>query len=119
MKIRDIVVHLNANIVNDCGLDKQVAGACGADLMSDVLAFVKHNSVLLTGLVNQHVIRTAEMIDISCIVFVRGKQPSEDICVLAREKGITVLTTDASLFEACGILYSKGLLPCMDEEEGT
>lgn len=116
MRIREIAKHLNAEVLTDCELDMQVSCACGADLMSDVLSFVKHNAVLLTGLVNLHVIRTAEMIDITCIVFVRGKRPTKDICELAKEKGIALLATDISLFEACGILYKLGLPACMNEE---
>ena len=118
MKIRDIVEYLNAKIIFEHNLDKHVYSACGADLMSDVLAFVKYNSVLLTGLVNQHVIRTAEMIDIACIVFVRGKYPPADICELAKEKGITLLMTQASMYEACGILYKHDLPPSMAEKDG-
>lgn len=117
MKIIEIAQYLNAKVYNESNMDKQVVSACGADLMSDVLAFVKHNTVLLTGLMNQHVIRTAEMVDVSCVIFVRGKQPTEDICALAKEKGITLLATDISMFEACGILYSKGLPACMNGEE--
>ena len=117
MNIIEIAQYLNAKVYSDCNLDKQVMSACGADLMSDVLAFVKHNTVLLTGLVNQHVVRTAEMVDVSCVIFVRGKQPTDDICELAKEKGITLLATEASMFEACGILYNKGLPACMNGEE--
>jgi hypothetical protein len=117
MRISEIAEHLKARIWTKCDLDKQVASACGADLMSDVLAFVKHNTVLLTGLVNQHVIRTAEMIDISCIVFVRGKVPPPEVCELAYEKEIVLMTTDASMFEACGRLYQKGLPASMEKAE--
>jgi predicted transcriptional regulator len=117
MKIIEIAQFLNARIFNETNLDRHVVSACGADLMSDVLAFVKHNTLLLTGLMNQHVVRTAEMVDIACVVFVRGKQPTEDICALANEKGITLLATDASMFEACGILYNNGLPACMNSEE--
>lgn len=116
MRIHEIAGHLNAEVLTECELDKQVSSVCGADLMSDVLAFVKHNALLLTGLVNQHVIRTAEMIDIACIVFVRGKKPPKDICEFAKEIGIALLTTNLSMFEACGILYKMGLPACMNEE---
>lgn len=118
MKVSEIATCLNAKIYNEPKLDKQVTSACGADLMSDVLAFVKHNAVLLTGLVNSHVIRTAEMIDISCIVFVRGKVPPEELCQLAKEKDIAVMTTEASMYEACGRLYKNGLPACMGNGAG-
>lgn len=83
--------------------------ACGSDLLSDVLAFVKDQSLLLTGLVNAQVIRTAEMMDIIAICFVRGKEPTDEIIELAREKGITVFTTEYPMYMACGELYAKGL----------
>jgi len=90
-------------------LDKEVLSACGSDLMSDVLAFVKEHTILLTGLTNPHVIRTAEMLDVSAIVFVRGKIPQEEIIEMAIERGIVILTTDYTLYEACGKLYQHGL----------
>ena len=89
--------------------DKHVYSACGCDLMSDVLAYVKDQAVLLTGLVNSQVIRTAVMMDMLCIVFVRSKEPTEEMIKLARESGIVILTTDKRLYEACGLLYSNGL----------
>ena len=90
-------------------LDREVLSACGSDLMSDVLAFVKDQAVLLTGLMNQQVIRTAEMMDIICIIFVRRKEPSPEVVELAKEKGIAVMTTTHRMFTACGMLYQAGL----------
>ncbi len=90
-------------------MEREVHTACGSDMMSDVLAFVKDQSVLLTGLVNPQVIRTAEMMDIICVVFVRGKQPDPSVLALAEERGITVLSTDMRMFAACGHLYENGL----------
>lgn len=110
MKISDIAKLLDCEIC--CGenlLEREVRSACGADMMSDVLAFVKDQSVLLTGLVNPQVLRTAEMMDILCVVFVRGKQPGEDIIEMARERNIVVLKTTQRLYQACGILYHSGL----------
>ena len=78
-------------------------------MMSDVLAFVKDQAVLLTGLVNPQVIRTAEMMDMKCVVFVRKKVPGEDIVELARDSGIVLMRSNLRMFEACGILYSAGL----------
>lgn len=88
---------------------KEISTACGCDLMSDVLAFVKDQSLLLTGLINSQVIRTAEMMDIVAICFVRGKTPPEDVIALAKDKDITILSTDHPLYHSCGVLYSKGL----------
>ncbi len=101
-----------------CGhenMDKPIKSACGADLMSDVLAFAKDGSILLTGMVNQHVIRTAEMLDVVCIAFVRGKKPTEDIVELAKQTGVTLLCCELTLYEACGKLYQEGLPPCKKE----
>jgi hypothetical protein len=89
---------------------KNVYSACGCDLMSDVLAYVKDQAVLLTGLVNSQVIRTAEMMDMGCVVFVRSKKPTDEMIELAKECGIVVMTTDKRLYEACGILYTNGLV---------
>ena len=90
-------------------LSMQVDTACGSDLMSDVLAFVKDKTVLITGLINTHVIRTAEMLDITCIVFSRGKQPNEEMLEMAEEAGITVVSSKMTTYTACGELYLRGL----------
>ena len=110
MKISTIKDLLNAEVIcNPDGLDCHVFSACGSDMMSDVLAYVKDQGVLLTGLVNAQVVRTAEMMDMNCIVFVRSKMPTAEIIALAEESGIVVLTTSKRMYEACGILYSNGL----------
>lgn len=110
MTIADVKSILNATVICcENQLEKQVHNACGSDMMSDVLAFVKDQSVLITGLCNPQVIRTAEMMDIICICFVRGKQPDDAMTQLAREKGIVLLTTNLRMFTACGILYESGL----------
>ena len=94
------------------GKDKanmEIASACGADLMSDVMAFVKEKVLLLTGLVNPQVIRTAELLDIHCIIFVRGKIPGRDMIELAEQSEIILAGTKLSMFIACGKLYESGL----------
>ncbi|HOH88729.1 MAG: hypothetical protein KBB40_01400 [Clostridia bacterium] len=110
MKICEVKEVLNAEVL--CGddlLENEVSYAFGSDLMSDVLAFVKGKTLLLTGLTNQQVVRTAEMADLSAIVFVRGKKPGEDIVDLAIEKGIALLLTRDTMYTASGKLYSNGL----------
>lgn len=87
----------------------EVHAACGCDLMSDVLAFAKERVLLLTGLVNLQVIRTAEMLDLKAIVFVRGKAPDEEMINFAKEREIILLTTEEPLYQACGKLYEAGL----------
>ena len=110
MTIADVQRILQAELVspNVC-LDTEVHNACGSDMMSDVLAFVKEQAVLLTGLVNPQVVRTAEMMDMKVIVFVRGKVPGDSILDLARELDIVVLKTELEMFTSCGKLYQAGL----------
>ena len=110
MQIKKIAELLNAEVL--CGeehLDGIVNSACGCDMMSDVLAFVKDQAVLLTGLCNPQVVRTAEMMDMRCIVFVRGKMPGADILALADRAGIVVLASNERMYAACGKLYANGL----------
>ena len=110
MTIREMQALLGAEGV--CcheNMDREVFSACGCDLMSDVLAYVKDQAVLLTGLVNPQVIRTAEMMDMICIVFVRSKTPTDEMIGLAQDHGIVIMQSDKRLYEACGILYSNGL----------
>ena len=110
MKLSEVKDILDAMVLTgDEFLEKEVDSACGCDLMSDVLAFVKDNALLLTGLMNPQVIRTAEMMDIETIVFVRGKMPDEAIIGMAKMKNMTIMTTEYPLFIASGMLYSKGL----------
>ena len=111
MKIQDIVTLLDAEII--CGevneLETEVHSACGSDMMSDVLAYVKDQAVLLTGLVNSQVIRTAEMLDMVCVVFVRSKRPTLEMIEIAQESGLVLLATKKRMYEACGTLYVNGL----------
>lgn len=110
MKVSRIQEILDARLITGKDrLDLDIHSACGSDMMSDVLAFVKDQSVLLTGLVNPQVVRTAEMMDILCVVFVRGKCPDEPIVRLAEERGIVLMSTERPMFSACGVLYSNGL----------
>ena len=110
MTIGTIKELLEAQVL--CGedrMDVDVHSACGSDMMSDVLAYVKDQGVLITGLVNPQVIRTANMMDMLCIVFVRSKVPTEEMIELANECGITVMRTDKRAFDTCGMLFSAGL----------
>ncbi len=109
MNVGNIVQILKAEILNEGNLEEEVKTACGSDMMSDVLAFVKDQSVLLTGLMNPQVVRTAEMMDMHCIIFVRGKNVDPNVVALAKQKDITVLATPYRMFTACGLLYSNGL----------
>lgn len=90
-------------------LDQEVEVGCGADLMSDVLAFIKPNALLLTGLTNVQSVRTADVAEVGAVVYVRGKPPDKEAIELAEEKGIVLLLTRLSMYEACGKLYAAGL----------
>ena len=110
MKVKDIIDILDAEIIcRDDLLNNEIQTACGSDMMSDVLAFVKEQGMLLTGLVNPQVVRTAELMDMHCIVFVRGKRPNIDIIHLAEDRDMVMLATKLEMFTACGRLYDAGL----------
>lgn len=101
------------------GLDGvEIQFGCASDLMSDVLAFSRAGAILLTGLVTVQTIQTAYIAEIGAVVFVRGKKPGEAIIQLAREKHIAVLATPYSMYEACGLLYRKGLPSTMEKVLG-
>lgn len=110
MKLKEIVQVLDAKVYCcEEKLDQEAVRACASDLMSDVLAFSKCDAVLLTGLVNFQVIRTAEMMDILCVIFVRDKEPDESVIELAKKLSIPVLSTRCTMYYASGRLYEAGL----------
>ncbi len=114
MKASEVAAILGAKVF--CGkeyLDTiEIDWAFGADMMSDVLAFVCENTLILTGMLNAHAIRTAEMVDVRCIVFVRGKVITDEIMEMARERDMAIMGTDKTLFTSCGLLYEAGLRGC-------
>ena len=110
MKVNEIAALIDAHIV--CGSDKaelEIDSAFGSDMMSEVLAYVKDQAVLVTGLNNPQVIRTADMMDMVCVVYVRGKRPDALSLELAIDSNICVMTTKTPMFACCGILYENGL----------
>lgn len=110
MKIIEMQKLLKAQSHTEIEVDSlEIASCCGADLLSDVLAFTKPQSLLLTGLIHPQVIRTAEMLDLVAIVFVRGKTPSSEMIAMAEEKHIPLFSTDKTMYNSCGLLYSKGI----------
>lgn len=110
MKISEIGRILNATLLTqNADVEREVHAACGSDMMSDVLAYVKDQAVLVTGLNNPQVVRTADMMDMICIVFVRGKVPDEMVLRLASARGIAIMTSKLTMFTACGLLYEAGL----------
>jgi predicted transcriptional regulator len=110
MQLQEVVQIIDGKVLtSDTRLDTEVAGGCGADLMSDVLAAAQPHALLLTGLCNLQVVRTAQMADVAAIVFVRGKVPTRDMIDLANTEDIPLITTPYGTFELCGRLYKAGL----------
>ncbi len=115
MNLAEVKEILKAKVLTGSdNLQMEVKTGCGCDLMSDVLAFTKAESLLLTGLTNIQVIRTAEMADIAAICFVRGKKPDEETIRLAESKSIPLLITQLPMFESCSQLYKNGLIGCSE-----
>ena len=110
LKLAELAKLLDAQV--HCGepeMNSEISFVCAGDLMSDILMFSEPNALLVTGLVNIQVIRTAEMLDIAAVIFIRGKQPTPEMLCLAENKRIPLLTTDHTLYLSCGLLYESGL----------
>ena len=119
MKLEAVRRILNCQVITGQDkLDEEVGVGCGADLMSDVLAFIKPNALLLTGLTNVQSVRTAEIAEVRAIVYVRGKLPDKEAIDLAKEKGIVLLCTSLPMYESCGRLHESGLAGGSELEEG-
>jgi predicted transcriptional regulator len=113
MTLREVIETVGGKLLTDKGnLDTRITYVASSDLMSDVLAFSKPHALLMTGLVNPHVVHAAEMADLAAILFVRGKRPTPDVIKLAEEKGIPLITARHSMFELSGRLYQAGLSGC-------
>lgn len=110
MKISEIMDILKAEVlVGETFLDRKLVSGAGADLMDDILSAVAKDSLLLTGLTTEQVIRTAKFAGVGAIVFVRGKKPDSSILELARSYNLPLLVTDYTLFVSSGRLYMNGL----------
>ncbi|MDY6935272.1 MAG: DRTGG domain-containing protein [Spirochaetota bacterium] len=111
MKLSEVKELLNANVIfGEDLLDTiDVNGAFASDLLSDVLAYAKENTLFITGLTNPQVIRTVEVLELMGIVFVRGKIPQPETIELAKKRNIPLLGTKYIMFETCGRLYAAGL----------
>ncbi|QSX07973.1 hypothetical protein J0B03_09180 [Alkalibacter rhizosphaerae] len=110
MKLLEIKEFIDAKVL--CGeehLKREVAYACACDLMSEVLRLADKDMVLITGLTNIHVLKTAEMANIRTLIFVWGKLPDDTLVQEAKELDMVVLSTELPMYECCGILYKKGL----------
>jgi predicted transcriptional regulator len=116
LTLNEVAEILNAEvIVGQDQMEMDVTTAFGADLMSDVLAFAKPGSMLLTGLTNSQVVRTADILDIAAIILVRGKKPAAETTQMAEELGIPILSTKLILFETAGRLYENGIRGCIEK----
>jgi predicted transcriptional regulator len=118
MKMQEMLNLIDGKLIsNTDNIDREIKGGCGADLMSDVLAFIQPDAVLLTGLCNPQVVRTAHMADVAAIVVVRGKIPPQETIDLATEENIPLISTPLGTFEICGRLYAAGL-PSLEKPVG-
>mgnify|MGYP000851707798 FL=1 len=110
MNVQDILDLTQGKLITiSADLTREVKGGCGADLMSDVLASIQPEAILLTGLCNPQVVRTAQMADVAAIILVRGKQPLPQTVQLAEDEGIPLISSPYGMFELCGRLYGAGL----------
>lgn len=113
MKLSEVLEVIEGKVISEnADLDEEVKMGCGADLMSDVLAFTHEGTLLMSGLTNPQVVRTAEMAGIRAIVFVRGKIPPPETIALAAEKNIPLLASKYTMFETCGRIFNAGLPSC-------
>ena len=113
MKLREVLSIIEGKVISkDVDMDMEIQSGCGADLMSDVLAFTHEGTLLMSGLTNPQVVRTAEVAGISAIVFVRGKVPPPETVDLAAQRGIPLLASKYTMFETCGRLYKAGVPSC-------
>jgi predicted transcriptional regulator len=115
MKLGEMKDILGAEVVvGSESMDIEIRDAFAADLLSDVLAFAKEGTILITGITNPQVVRTAEMLELVGIVFVRGKKPDAETVRLAQIKKVPILSTRFIMFETCGRLFKSGLGGCIE-----
>jgi hypothetical protein len=113
MTLEEILIAIGGQVIGGGAPPPlEVQSVCASDLMSDVLAFARPHSLLITALTNPQAVRTAEMADVAVICFVRNKQPPQETVVLARESGIPLVSTKFSTYRCCGVLYTAGLVAC-------
>ncbi|MBN1219422.1 MAG: hypothetical protein JXM69_10870 [Anaerolineae bacterium] len=125
MLLRDVLTLTQAQIYSpnsggklaQADFERVVQSGIGADLMSDVLCYDLTHGLLITGLTNPQVVRTAEMADVTAILMIRGKVPPPETLNLAWQVGIPILGTAMTLFEVCGRLYQAGLPAARRSEE--
>jgi len=110
MNVQELIKIIDGRLLNNStDLTREIKGGCGADLMSDVLASIQPEAVLLTGLCNPQVVRTSVMADVAAIVLVRGKTPPPETIDLAEKEGIPLISSPLGMFALCGRLYAQGM----------
>ncbi len=110
MIVEELIQIINGQLLSETAdLQREIKGGCGADLMSDVLAYIQPDAVLLTGLCNPQVVRTSQMADVAAIILVRGKSPPKETIDLANQERIPLISSPYGMFELCGRLYRAGL----------
>jgi predicted transcriptional regulator len=118
LNLYEVASKVDARILTPTlDLSREVYCAYGADLLSDVLAFTRPHTLLLTGLFNLQVVRTAEVAELAGIIVVRGKTVDQSLLDLACASRIPILQTKLTMFESCGRLYQVGMLPCSKDVE--
>ena len=112
MKIQEIITLTNASLVTGHHANTgEILRAYSSDLMSDVLTLDTDQLLLISGLANVQLIRTAEMADITVILLVRGKKTTPEMVDMADKAGLVILESPFSLFRASGVLFTNGLCP--------
>ena len=120
MLLAEIVTLLGCTelLALDQAGSREIGGCFAADLMSEVLAFCGHGPLLVTGLTNVQSLHTAEVVDAQAILYVNGKRPDAEVLALARARGLPLLSTPLTMYEACGRLH-RGGLPASTNQRGT
>ena len=113
MKLKQLNEIVSGTVVVENNPDQEIAHIFSTDLMSDALALVDggEDTMILTGLCNMQTLRTAEMLDINTIVFVRNKIPDEEMVEYGKKMNFNMYSTACTMYEACGLLFKAGLKP--------
>ncbi|MCR4601468.1 MAG: hypothetical protein K5767_07080 [Clostridia bacterium] len=111
MRVKEVAELLSAEILYDeiSNDERDFEHVVAADLMSEIMLDTAEQSLMVTGLINPQVIRTAELMDVYAVVFVRGKEVSAEVTELAKDRGITIMSVCQTMYETCGRLYEAGL----------
>ena len=113
MKLSELAKMINGSIlVGSDQPDLIIDKAFAADLLSDVLALTDERTTLVTGMINPQVMRVAEILNVTAVIFVRGKNPPPSLVKYAIELNIPLVSTKKTMFETCGLMYAHGVRAC-------